>query len=92
MIQYHFRRKCSLKSKATFQRPNINTVYKGEYSLRWFGPIVWDSMIPEKTKSLSNFEELLMPGFQITALAGCVSITYQIWVLLHLKKKIEKNK
>ena len=57
MIQYHFRRKCSLKSKATFQRPNINTVYKGEYSLRWFDPMVWDSMIPEKTKSLSNFEE-----------------------------------
>ena len=57
MIQNHFSKRCSSKSKATYERPNINKVYKGEYSLRWFGPIVWDSMIPEKTKSLSNFEE-----------------------------------
>ena len=57
MIQKHFSKRCNSKSKATFERPNINTVYKGEYSRRWFGPIVWDSMIPEKTKSLSNFEE-----------------------------------
>ena len=48
MIKYHFSKRCSSKSKATFESPNINTVYKGEYSLRWFGPIVWDSMIPEK--------------------------------------------
>ena len=28
------------EANVTFQRPNINTVYNGEYSLRWFGPIV----------------------------------------------------
>ena len=38
----------------TFARPNVNTVYKGENSLRNFGPIVWNNMIPENLKSCSN--------------------------------------
>ena len=32
----------------SFFRPNVNTVFKGESSLRWFGPVVWDSMLPPK--------------------------------------------
>ena len=38
----------------SFFRPNVNTVYKGEASLRWFGPIVWDSMLPENLKAIST--------------------------------------
>ena len=38
------------RSSAHFHRPNVNNIYKGEHSLRYFGPIVWDNMIPEKIK------------------------------------------
>ena len=30
----------------TFARPNVNSVYNGEQSLRYFGPIVWNEMLP----------------------------------------------
>ena len=56
-IQSFFCQTIGMKSKSTFQRPNVNKVYKGEQSLRWFGPIVWDSMLPEKIKTLSNLED-----------------------------------
>ena len=42
------------RSNATFQRPNVNSVHNGEKSLRTFGPIVWDTMIPEKIKQSSD--------------------------------------
>ena len=34
-----------------FARPNIKNVGTGEKSLRNFGPIVWNEMIPDKIKS-----------------------------------------
>ena len=40
------------KSNAIFHRPNVNTVYNGEQSLRSFGPIVWDNMIPDNLKKI----------------------------------------
>ena len=42
-----------------FARPNVNKVYKGENSLRNFGPIVWNTMLPEDLKlcySLAEFK------------------------------------
>ena len=45
------------RANATFRRPNVNTVYNGEQSLRNFGPIVWDSMTPEDIKQSSDLEE-----------------------------------
>ena len=45
-----------------FARPNVNKVYKGENSLRYFGPIVWNTMLPEKLKtcaSLAEFKRLI---------------------------------
>ena len=45
------------RSKKSFFRPNVNTVYKGECSIRWFGPIVWDNMLPESFKSISTLKE-----------------------------------
>ena len=47
------------RSGDTFARPNVNSVYKGEYSLRSFGPIVWNDMLPSRLKtsmSLSEFK------------------------------------
>ena len=38
------------RSNASFHRHNVNTVHNGEQSLRSFGPIVWDNMIPQKVK------------------------------------------
>ena len=40
-----------------FFRPNVNTVFMGEASLRWFGPIVWNNMLPENLKTMSTLEE-----------------------------------
>ena len=37
-----------------FLRPNVNTVYKGINSLRNFGPIVWNSMLPDNIKQCST--------------------------------------
>ena len=42
------------KSKAVFHRPNVKSVYNGEQSLRYFGPIVWDTMVPEGIKKISD--------------------------------------
>ena len=40
-----------------FQRPNINSVKKGCRSLRNFGPIVWNDMLPEKYKMCKTLDE-----------------------------------
>ena len=37
-----------------FLRPNVRTVKKGQGSIRSFGPIVWNIMLPEKIKSSPN--------------------------------------
>ena len=44
----------------TFMRPNVRTVKMGDGSLRIFGPIVWNTMLPEGIKSspsLSIFKD-----------------------------------
>jgi len=40
-----------------FLRPNINSVKKGARSLRNFGPIVWNNMLPEKYKFCKTLDE-----------------------------------
>ena len=45
-----------LRSDITFLRPTVNTVYNGEGSLRSFGPIVWNNLLPEEYKSAENVE------------------------------------
>ena len=35
-----------------FSRPNVTSVYKGDLSLRSFGPIVWNNMLPEDIKKI----------------------------------------
>ena len=38
------------RNRNTFVRPKVDTVFKGENSLRIFGPIVWNKMLPKKLK------------------------------------------
>ena len=40
------------RAGVNFLRPNVNTVFKGVNSLRTFGPIVWNSMLPDKSGNL----------------------------------------
>ena len=57
ILQSIFSQKAShSRSNALFQRPNINTVHNGE-ELRWFGPIVWDIMIPGNIKAICDLKE-----------------------------------
>ena len=39
------------RNKRDFFRPRVTSVYKGINSLRNFGPIVWNTMLPEELKS-----------------------------------------
>ena len=57
IVQSLFLRRDGKKSGASFIRPQINSVYKGEQSFRWFGPIVWDTMLPCNFKAISDLEE-----------------------------------
>ena len=45
------------RSGDTFHRPNVNTVKRGESSLRNLGPIVWNEMLPQNLKSCKTLEE-----------------------------------
>ena len=45
------------RSGDAFARPNVSSVYKGENSLRSFGPIVWNTMLPEELKKCKNLSE-----------------------------------
>ena len=45
------------RSGNDFCRPNVNSVKKGCRSLRNFGPIVWNDMLPDKHKSCKTLDE-----------------------------------
>ena len=45
------------RSTKTFLIPNVNSEYMGKLSLRWFGPVVWETMLPESFKSIDKLEK-----------------------------------
>ena len=45
------------RSGDTFARPKVDSVKKGERSLRSFGPIVWNNLLPEKLKSCKSLSQ-----------------------------------
>ena len=47
----------SVKTNSIFHRPKVKSVYKGIMSLRCFGPIVWDTMVPEKLKKITDLTD-----------------------------------
>ena len=55
---FHLRQNPSGTSK--FIIPNVNSEYMGKLSLRYFGPVVWETMLPEAYKEidvLTKFED-----------------------------------
>ena len=46
----------STRSGTSFSRPNVNTVKRGDRSLRSFGPIVWN-MLPNDLKECESLEK-----------------------------------
>ena len=44
------------RSGTSFLRPNVNTVKRGDRSLRSFGPIVWNTMLPERLKKCQSLD------------------------------------
>ena len=48
---FEYRRGDSTRSGNIFVRQTVNSVYKGDNSLRIFGPIVWNNMLPENYKT-----------------------------------------
>ena len=44
-------------STVDFHGPNVNSVYNGEHSIRSFGPLVWNTMVPESIKNISDQNE-----------------------------------
>ena len=40
-----------------FVRPNVNNVYTGENSVRSFGPVVWNDMLPQNIKNCYSLDE-----------------------------------
>ena len=43
------------RSGSQFSRPNVTSVNRGDRSLRTFGPIVWDQMVPDELKNITTF-------------------------------------
>ena len=48
---------CETRMGDKFARPNVNKVCMGEHSLRSFGPVVWNNMLPEKCKGCISLNE-----------------------------------
>ena len=43
--------------KHTFRIPSVKTEYMGKHSLRYFGPVVWELMLPERYKEITSLEK-----------------------------------
>ena len=59
MLQNIFQQseKRSLRSGNTFTRANVKTVLSGEGSLRSFGPIVWNELLPNEYKCIDSLQK-----------------------------------
>ena len=43
--------------EGTFLIPNVNSEYMGKLSLRWFGPFLWETMLPEEYKNIPTLDK-----------------------------------
>ena len=51
LMQCLFQQKSSPRvGQQTFHIPNVSTVFMGKLSLSYFGPVVWEKMLPDKYK------------------------------------------
>ena len=45
------------RSRESFFTPNVNSELYGKSSVRYFGAVVWDIMLPDKLKLINDLEE-----------------------------------
>ena len=57
IMKYIFKRVEDPKSTNTFLIPNVNSEYMGKLSLRWFGPVVWETMLPISFKNITTLKK-----------------------------------
>ena len=57
ILKYIFQFNTDPKVEKTFLIPNVNSEYMGKLSLRWFGPVVWEIMLPECYKNITALEK-----------------------------------
>ena len=55
ILKYIFQFNTNPTIKKTFL--NVSSEYMGKLSLRWFGPVVWETMLPESYKSITVLEK-----------------------------------
>ena len=51
-----FHRNTNPKFGRDFFGPKVKREYKGKHSLRYFGPLVWDYMLPENLKAITSID------------------------------------
>ena len=44
-------------SRTTFVIPRVKGEYMGKLTLRYFGPVVWETMLPESYKDITDLEK-----------------------------------
>ena len=44
-------------SRTTFIIPKVKGEYMGKLTLRYFGPVVWETMLPESFKGITDLEK-----------------------------------
>ena len=54
--KYIFEFNTDPRVEKTFVIPYANNEYLGKLSLRWFGPVVWEIMLPESYKKITVVE------------------------------------
>ena len=60
IIKHLFKLNKDANSEKTFLIPNATSEFMGKLSLRWFGPVVWEIMLPKCYKNivlLDKFKE-----------------------------------
>ena len=61
-------------SRTTFLIPKVKGEYMGKLTLRYFGPVVWETMLPKSYKDITVLEKFKIisgNGYQ-TVNVGCV--------------------
>jgi hypothetical protein len=56
IVQNLFKFNENIRSDSIFSRPNVEHKTTGEDTIRYFGPIVWDRMLPGEYKSIETLE------------------------------------
>ena len=56
IVQDLFKFNENIYSNRTFSRPNVNYKTTGESTISYFGPVVWDEMVPSEFKAIETLQ------------------------------------